>query len=156
MRIVGSGTAVAPVVYVEDLADFTIHVAESKAAVGQIFNICSGERVTWKQFFTTLAEYLKKPLPRTHVPARLLYPAAAILEAVWKLVRAGDPPPATRFGVNLYTSEASYDISKAQKVLGFRPQVFHREGLRRTVDWIKQEDSEVWSSQQVVGVPVHH
>jgi len=34
---------------------------------------------------------------------------------------------------------SSADISKARKILGFEPKVSVEEGLRRTVEWYRQE-----------------
>jgi nucleoside-diphosphate-sugar epimerase len=139
MRVVGSGRNVAPVVYGEDVAECAVRAAGCEAAAGETFNISSGERVTWEDFLSTLARYLGATLPTTHIPAPLLYPAAAILEGVWKLAGAAQPPPATRFGVRLLASDWWVDVSKADKVLGFRPQTGYREGLRKTVDWLESQ-----------------
>src|SRR5262249_18069967 len=57
MRVVGSGQNVAPLVYGEDVAEFALRAAESEAAIGEIFNVSSGEQVTWNEFLNTLAEY---------------------------------------------------------------------------------------------------
>jgi nucleoside-diphosphate-sugar epimerase len=144
MWVVGSGKRIVPVIYGEDLADFAIQAAGSDAARGETFNVLCGERVTWTEFLTTLADYLGAPLPKRHIPASLLYPIATMMEVVWKLVRAPKPPPTTRFGVRLYTSDWRYDIAKAQRLLGFRAKVLHKEGLRRTIDWMRQENPAAW------------
>jgi nucleoside-diphosphate-sugar epimerase len=139
MRVVGSGANLAPVVYGEDVADVALCAAATDAAVGRIFNVAGGEPVTWKEFLATLADYLGTRLPRTHLPAPVLYHAAGLLEAVWRLARAEKPPPATRAGVRLLSADCHYDCSHAAAVLGFRPRIHSKEGLRRTVDWMEVE-----------------
>jgi nucleoside-diphosphate-sugar epimerase len=139
MRVIGSGENVAPVVYGEDVADLALLAAEREAAVGQTFNVSNGEGETWKVFLNTLAGLLGKELPRTHLPAPLIYSAAAVLEVVWKLTGAKSPPPATRYGVRLYAADCRYDISRAERVVGFRPRVPCAEGLAKTVEWLRAE-----------------
>jgi nucleoside-diphosphate-sugar epimerase len=139
MRIVGSGDMPVPAVYGEDVADCAVLAAECPAAAGEIFNVLSGEDVTWKEFLSTLATYLGTSLPRAHLPAWLVLPVAGILEGVWKLARAQSPPPAIRFGILLYTADWKFDISKAKALLGYQPQICHRVGLKRTVEWMRAE-----------------
>lgn len=139
MRIIGSGENVAPLVYGEDVADGAILAAESEAAAGEVFNVSSGEPVTWNQFLTTLAQQLGTRLPRMRIPVPVIYGLAAVLEALWKITKAQEPPPATRYGVRLYAADGRYDITRAARLLGYRAKVFHEEGLRRTLDWMRAE-----------------
>jgi nucleoside-diphosphate-sugar epimerase len=140
MRIVGPGDNFAPLIYGEDLAKLAVRAAESEAAAGQTFNVAGGEPVTWTEFLSTLADYLGIRLPRRHIPYPLLYSAAWVLEAIWKRAGAREPPPATRFGTRMYGSDWRYDMTKAETLLTFRPSVFHKEGLARTVAWMKEEN----------------
>lgn len=139
MRILGSGRSVAPIIYRTDMAEAAVLAAERPAASGEILNISSGEPVTWSEFFTTLAQCLGTTLPRAHLPFALIYPTAAVLEVLWKLAGASNPPPALRFGVRLLTDDWRVDISKAQRLLGWRPTIQYPEGLRRTVEWLRAE-----------------
>jgi nucleoside-diphosphate-sugar epimerase len=139
MRVVGPGTNFVPLIYGDDVADFAVRAAESEAAAGEIFNVSSGEPVTWKEFLTALAMHLGMRLPRAHLPFLLVYAAAAVLEPVWKLAGARNPPPVTKFGTRLLSSDWRYDITKAERLLGFRPRVFYREGLARTLAWMREE-----------------
>ena len=139
MRIVGSGQNIAPVIYGEDLADLAIRAAESEAAVGQTFNVSSCEPVTWQEFLSTLADLLGTKLPRLRMPYPLLHSAASLLEVCWKMAGAKEAPPATRFGTRMLGSDWRYDITKAKSLLGFQPQVGYREGLSRTLAWMREE-----------------
>jgi nucleoside-diphosphate-sugar epimerase len=139
MPIVGRGDSTAAVVYGEDVAELALLAAESDSASGQVFNVSGGELVSWKEFFTTLAALVGKRLPRVHLPVPIAYAAAAVLETVWKTAHAVGPPPATRFGVRLVSTDRQYDCSKAATVLGYRARVFHKEGLQRTLNWMQAE-----------------
>jgi nucleoside-diphosphate-sugar epimerase len=139
MRVVGRGDNFAPLLYGEDLADCALRAARSEAAIGETFNVASGEAVTWKEFLSTLAGLLGTRLPRLHIPYPLLYGVATVLEAVWRRAGGEQPPPATRFGTRMLGSDWRYDIVKAENLLGFTPAVFHRDGLARTLNWMREE-----------------
>jgi nucleoside-diphosphate-sugar epimerase len=137
MRVIGTGRHIAPLVYGEDVVDFAILCASDPRAAGETFNVVSEEEVTWRQFLTTLASNLRRPLPRTGIPYGLMYPAALVMEAVWTLARTTQPPPATRFGLRLLASDWRSDSSKARRMMGFRTRVDHVDGLKATVQWMQ-------------------
>jgi nucleoside-diphosphate-sugar epimerase len=144
MPVVGRGTNPAPVVYGEDVADLAILAAERAEASGQIFNVSSSEAVNWKQFFSTLASCLGTRLPRRHVPPSMAYVGAIVLETAWKAAGKTGPPPATRFGVRLLSAHCQYDCTNASEILGYRARTFHKEGLRKTLEWMRREKVAGW------------
>jgi nucleoside-diphosphate-sugar epimerase len=97
----------------------------------------SAEKITWAQFFQTLATSLERTIPAIRIPASLAYAVAALMELGWKAVGASTPPPLTRFGVSLLTVDSHFDIQKAYERLGFAARVHHKEGLRQTLAWIR-------------------
>jgi 2-alkyl-3-oxoalkanoate reductase len=139
MRIVGSGRNIAPLIYGEDLVDLAVRAAESVGAIGQTFNAAGIEPITWREFLSTLADLLGTQLPTLPIPYSLLYGAATLMEACWKVAGAMEPPPATRFGTRLLGSDWRYDMTKAHSLLDFRPRIGYREGLRRAVAWMREE-----------------
>ena len=48
----------------------------------------------------------------------------------------------TRFRVECATRNMIYDISKAKEELGFTPKVGIEEGVKRTVEWYKDNKKE--------------
>ncbi|MBI1745091.1 MAG: NAD-dependent epimerase/dehydratase family protein [Acidobacteria bacterium] len=136
MMIIGSGRNIAPLVYGEDVADFAVLAASHPAAIGETFNVSSGEPVSWNEFLVTLAERLNADPPKIHLPASLMYATGAVMETLWKMAGAKKPPMITRFAVRLLAADCRYDISKAEKALGYRPKVFYKEGLLRTLAWM--------------------
>jgi nucleoside-diphosphate-sugar epimerase len=139
MRVVGSGRNLVPLIYSKDLVDLALRAAGSEEAVGQAFNASGGESVTWREFLSTLAGLLGTELPTLPIPYPLLYGAAALMEACWKVAGAKEPPPATRFGTRLLGSDWRYDMTKAEALLGFRARIGFREGLERTLAWMREE-----------------
>jgi UDP-glucose 4-epimerase len=106
----GDGTQERDFGYVEDVARAAMLVAQVGALEGEVYNVGAGREIS----IDTLAKYLCRYLEAN---PRFAYSGA---------VRPGDPE---RLVVN---------IGKLQS-LGYTPQVMPEEGLRRTVEWFKQE-----------------
>ena len=81
-------------------------------AIGQVYNVAVGDQTTLNQLHGSIKRLLAERLPRL-----------AIGEPVYRDFRAGD----VRF--------SRADISKAQRLLGYAPQVRAPEGLARAIDW---------------------
>jgi nucleoside-diphosphate-sugar epimerase len=85
-------------------------------------------------FFDTLAEVSGTPPPRRHIP----YAAASALGYalyLWAEL-TGLPPRLTHEVVGVFREHWAYSSAKAVRELGYRPTPL-REGLRRTVEWLR-------------------
>jgi nucleoside-diphosphate-sugar epimerase len=137
MMVIGSGENRAPLVYVEDVADLSLLAAEREEATGEIFNAASGESITWNQLLVQVASALKAKPPKLHLPFPLVYYSGAVMEVLWRLARAQKPPLITRFATTLLGGDYCYQMTKAERVLGFRPKVMFRQGLENTIQWMR-------------------
>jgi nucleoside-diphosphate-sugar epimerase len=54
-------------------------------------------------------------------------------------IRLRRPPHITRYAVSLIGRPTQFSIDKARTQLGWTPQVNAREGLRLTVDWLREQ-----------------
>jgi nucleoside-diphosphate-sugar epimerase len=87
-------------------------------------------------FFALLHEVAGVPPPRRHIP----YGVASLLGR-WLVLWAeltGHPPLLTHEVVNVFREHWAYSSAKAERELGYRPTPL-REGLRRTVDWLRTQ-----------------
>src|SRR6266852_2910163 len=111
VTIYGNGKQVRDVLFVDDLVRaFRTATAKIDATAGQVFNIGGGSTnalSVWREFATYLAA-----LKGEEIPARF---------ANW---RPGDQP--------CYIS----DIRKAERVMGWRPSVDKKTGIRRLWEWV--------------------
>ena len=134
MIYLGSKSALAPVVYCQDVADAICSALIAPAAAGRAFNITSGEQVTWERFFSVAAGYLSVPPPRVVVAKWLVFPIAWILEGIFRLLRITAYAPAiTLFRVRSMVHSRYFDTSAARTALGYSPQWHIEEGLEQTV-----------------------
>ncbi len=84
---------------------------------GEVFNIACGEAITLQAMLQSLSEFLGRPVhPEYHPP------------------RTGD------------IRHSLADISKAERMLGYRPVVRFREGLEQTVQFYLKGGAYSWTS----------
>jgi UDP-N-acetylglucosamine/UDP-N-acetylgalactosamine 4-epimerase len=110
----GDGTAGRDFCHIDNVvqANFLAATVEDSAALGQAYNIALGDQTSLTELYQMI---------RTGVALR--YPPARHVKAIYREPRRGD----------LQFSRA--DISKAKRLLGYRPAVRIGEGLQKTIDW---------------------
>jgi len=116
ITIYGNGKQVRDVLYVEDLLDvFDLAIKNIDIVSGEIFNIGGGPENTlsvWQEFGPMLERILGKKIPVN-----------------WGEWRPGDQ--------SIYVS----DIRKAERELGWFPQVRVEDGLERLVRWVQENQN---------------
>jgi len=137
--LIAGGAHRAPIVGVSDVADLVVECALQPSAVGEAFNCASTEVVSWKRLFEEIAQLLGARVPRWSVPFRVAYGAGAVLEAVYRLAGSATPPVITRFAAEVLGTAVEYDMSKAERLLGWRPRVTIGVGLPETIAWLQAE-----------------
>lgn len=98
-------------VYIDDVVDGCLLAASVSSAAGEIINIGSGRQATAGE----VVNLLSRLIPGSLAPS-------------W-----GTIPP--RPGPSVWVA----DIGKARRILGWKPKVSLEEGLRRTVEWMRNE-----------------
>jgi nucleoside-diphosphate-sugar epimerase len=93
---------------VDNVVDANLRALEARGLKGQAVNVATGRAVTLNALLQTLSRIVKRRARAKHVKAR-----------------AGD------------IRHSLADISRAQRLLGYRPQVDLRTGLERTVEWYR-------------------
>jgi UDP-glucose 4-epimerase len=106
--VFGDGEQSRDFTYIDNVVDANLLAADANGVSGQTFNIACGERVSLNRLLEELREILG-----TDLSADYLEP------------RPGDVP------------HSLADISKAREMLGYEPAVGFGEGLRRTVDSLR-------------------
>lgn len=107
-KIFGDGTDTRDYVFVDDVVDAFVR-AGGEAGDGQRFNIATNTETSTRQLHSLIAEAAGAPdEPEFHPP------------------RLGD------------LRRSRLDISRAEQVLGWVPQVDMAEGVRRTVDYFRE------------------
>ena len=104
----GDGKQTRDFLYVEDACRAMLLAMEKEEAAGQVFNIASGKETSIMDLGKIIFSLVEKDFEPERKPER--------------------PQDIRR-------SVAS--IEKAQRILGWRPQVSLEEGLKKTLEWVK-------------------
>ena len=106
--VYGDGEQSRDFTYVGNVVDATIRGGETPGASGEIFNVAAGSSASVNTLADLIGTILGRHVEKRHLPSR-----------------AGD----------IRNSWA--DLSKAERVLGYRPQIGLEEGLRRTLEFLR-------------------
>jgi nucleoside-diphosphate-sugar epimerase len=115
LQIFGDGSHTRTITHIDDIADGIVVATGHPAAANEDFNISAGEEMT----------------------------VAEIARVIWE--ECGEDPEAFElehvesFAVDVVRRWP--DVSKARDVLGFEARIGVREGVRQTVDWMRDVDS---------------
>lgn len=107
--IYGDGQQTRDFTFISDIIAANLAAATVKDAVGEVFNIGGGSRVVLTEVLDQIETIINQPLIRNYLP-----PAR------------GD------------ARHTSADISKAQKILNYQPQVSLVNGLTQEWEWLNQ------------------
>jgi nucleoside-diphosphate-sugar epimerase len=108
--IYGDGEQSRDFTYVSNAVQANILACTSGETAGQVVNIACGERYTVNTLFAKLKDLIGVPLSAQHSHPR-----------------PGD------------IRHSLADISKAKRLLGYRPETSFEEGLEKTVAWFRKE-----------------
>ena len=103
--------------------------AEVPGAVGEVFNVTDGTRVSKKQFIGRVAELAGLKPPRRKIPLWLAWTLAILLERRAKRKGATTPPLVNKARYKFLGLNLDYSIEKARKILGYRPPFTTEQGL---------------------------
>lgn len=115
----GDGGQTRDFTFVENCVQANIKAAlvEDPEAVNQVYNIAVGDRTSLNDLFNILKEEAKSDI-----------------EPIYGPDRAGD------------IRDSLADISKAQNLLGYNPQVRIREGLQKTYQWFLNNQEFIYNN----------
>lgn len=134
--MIGGGNNEHHMVYVDDMVQGFLRAAEVEAAVGEIFIIAGEAPVTINRLVAVVAAAQGVAPPRLRVP---LWPVQAAAVVVERLCRSlGVQPPIYPRRVDFFRTDFAFDIGKARRTLGYRPQYPLERGVLSTLRWYEQ------------------
>jgi nucleoside-diphosphate-sugar epimerase len=126
-------------IYIGNLVDAVFLAIDAQNAIGQVYNLTDGDKVTKRRFFETIADGLGLPRPHKKIrlfTARIL---AKVLESSARRRGAKEPPRLTQGRLKLLGLNLDFSIEKARRELGYTPKVSFDEGMRQTLEWFKSQ-----------------
>lgn len=136
-RPIGSRPVWLHPIYVDDCVEALVRCGQHPQAVGECFHVAGQKPVTLATLSATIATALGTRLPRGTIPlpvARAVAAAGELLPA--RLKRWA---PLTRSRLDFLTHSRVYDVTKAQRMLGFIAATDLPAGIGRTVAWYREQ-----------------
>ncbi len=125
----GSGQQVLNCIYVQNLVHGIYLAAEVPEAVGEVFNLTDGQRVTKREFVGEVARLAGLRPPRRAIPLWLAWTLAVLMERRARRKGATEPPLVNKARYKFLGLNLDYSIAKAQRVLGYVPPFTTQAGL---------------------------
>ena len=139
MALIGGGRAAGGFCYVDNVVDAMLAAARSRAAEGEAYNVSDGTGGTWREYVDALADGLGFRRPWMDIPTPVAFALARGMEAGWSILGVRQRPLLTRHATYLFSRNQEFPNAKARRDLGFVPAVSFEEGIRRTVQWLRNQ-----------------
>jgi dihydroflavonol-4-reductase len=134
---VGDGSTLRHPLYIDDMVAAFELTAVHDQAPGHVFIIAGPRAVTLRELVDQIALTLGVPSPGMRIPQWLILPPVYLLEIAGKILKRD--VPFTRRSLKFFSGNTAFSTAKAEARLGYRPQVELADGLRRTYDWLKEQ-----------------
>ena len=93
-----------------------------ESAAGRPFNISGGRPISMRDLALRLGEALGRPLTLVPVSVGVTMAAAALMQAVCKILPGQPEPPLTPYSVAALAWSQTFDLTQARAVLGYEPR----------------------------------
>ena len=134
---IGSAKNQRQAIHVQDLARGLMLAATHPAAVGETFVMAGRETMTTRGMAQRVAEALGRKPPNLSVPLWPFLAAAVVLEKT--LSPLGIQPPLHRRRLDFFRKSFLLSTAKAERLLGFTPEIAFATGAAQTADWYRRE-----------------
>jgi nucleoside-diphosphate-sugar epimerase len=133
--VIGSGLNQRQVIHVLDLARGLMLAATSAAAVDETFVMAGVETMTTRELVRQIAVALGSSPPALRAPLWPFMAAAVFFERT--LTPLGIQPPLHRRRLDFFRKSFVFSTAKAQRVLGFTPQIPFATGAAEAARWYR-------------------
>ncbi len=134
----GSGAGVLNMAHVQDVVTGMVLAATSPTAVGEIFFIGEDRNHTWREAADAIADAVDRRPLKVPVPTALILGVSGLAELLGRMT-------GRLFALNLdyarnfIQKNWAMDVTKAKRLLGFRPKFSLRDGAKDAASWYVSE-----------------
>lgn len=134
---VGLGKNLTPLVHVADVVQGTLKTIEN-GRPGEIYLITSKTSITMDDMHDYIMQAIGVKAPYLFVPKYLAFVGAKFIEIVSNFM--GREPIVTYRNIRSTVVNRTFDITKAEKELGYKPSIKFQDGISETVHWYKSQN----------------
>jgi len=133
---IGNRPKLTPLIHVDDAVKGLLLAAEN-GSIGQVYLLTNPESLPFDNIRKILQQALVIKRFPLYVPEWAALTVASLSEKIFPVI--GKIPPVSRKNIESTLADRVFSIEKAQKELGFHPQVNPEIGLRETVEWYMKQ-----------------
>ena len=131
---IGDGRYHAHPIYVDDVIDLMVVLAQHAGARGEAFNCTPDPAPTWREWIRLYQQLIGRE-SWLGIPPGLMQLGANI---AGRLAPAGHAAKDAPHAVRLIRSSVTYRMDKPRNLLGWRPQVALADGVQRCAPWLRE------------------
>ena len=124
-------------IYIDDLVDGLVRCGAQDSALGECFHLAGREPVPLAGLADAIATAGGTPVPSGHIPLPAAQAVAAIGDRLPRAVRRSAPLTSSR--LEFLTHSRMYDVSKAERVLGFTAPTNLETGTVLSMAWYREQ-----------------
>ncbi len=134
----GKGDCFIQFTYVDDICQGIRRTIEKpEQSIHDTFILASDAYITYKEMFTIIANLLDVPPPSHSIPYPLAKAYLSLIQ--WNNKRKGiDDFVMHTSLIDTMKTNRAYSNAKAKKILGFSPQYDYLQGMKKTIEWYKE------------------
>lgn len=136
-RMIGRGSIIYHMTYIDDLIDGIILCGEHPAALGRTYILCGPRYTTLTELVAAVAQAVGRTPPRGRIPLWPVILAAKACEAICRPLRIEPPLHMRRLDFFMY--DRGFTSVRAAHEIGYAPKVSLEEGLARTAVWYRSK-----------------
>ena len=132
----GDGNSLWAACHVDDVARGFIGVMGNEKCIGEAYNICGEEWMTWNTYYQQIAEVTGGKFDPVHIPTDTLCQIAPDWAGgTWEIL----------------SWPSIFEMSKLKRDTGYSGQkISWKEGVKRTVEWMESKDKLSASDEKTV------
>ena len=112
-------------------------LAADKGGIGDVYLITNHSSLPFDDIRKILQNALEITRLPLYIPEWAALAAASLMEKVFPIL--GKVPPVARKNIESTLADRVFSTDKAQREIGFNPQVDPTAGLKETVEWYKEQ-----------------
>jgi len=126
--LIGDGNRDAGLTYVDNVVDVFVRAAERPDASGRIYNANDENGVTWRRYFSELADLVGAKRPKS-LPAPVARIFAKGAKTAWDVLGREGRAPLTPEALQILSAHHRVPIARARRELGYRPAVSYEQAM---------------------------
>jgi len=135
--MLGAGRVYYHLTYIDDLCEGFRLCGTQPGIGGRTYILAGGEVTTLRELVDIIASVAGVAPPAWRLPVWPVWLAGAACEVICAPLRI--EPPIYRRRVDFFTKSRAFDTSRARRELNFNPTTGLREGIRRTLEWYREQ-----------------